>query len=739
MGTLPSRTDDTRQFHAMLVQGVVWSQYFVDSTDDRFFTASETLAEATALADSRGLLASARDNVFAPLINAALFEPWNGVTSSINDISSAWFDAKICTEAKPFQTPARPVFSQSWWLHEVSTGVGTILPLGLTILATRGGLSRLAGTSESALSNFIRKQSSATVLGAGIYDGLRKPREGETRWGNAIGGGSGFLVFEAGNHWGRNFTPLVKNGIRFVTGATGAAAHITVSELVSHQHLPASSKFKDGLLAGAVMNTVLPLAMDRFVPKTGDGVSEPTKSTPPVVATETTVLVPARPLQTIPSRLFIATASDLPQFSAGNRPRLQYSQSGEAASFPAPRPDQLITASRLSRGAILEFHERVELPVREFKKSAAYGPLRQQYSAILQQGNELRRSGFELIDELNSRKYVSEQIPLSDLADQIRMRERLRPGHELLPVYERLLVRSGELQVATRELLRNPELRLVGRQLKDAVGFLGDELEIPRMQVRTARLGRKEDAHYVAGEGIERLNAKALFSEGPSTIARSLGHETAHGYQDFLMTRHMADRLGLRTSAGPSGLKALQTACGDEFGVIPSTSWVKAVIALQNGQPLRADLANQAARLIAESGEFGIPSGLQIRVKGAARYFENPRVTQPVSNLLIQMQDWYVKDEIFPQGKTPDLVTSLQQRQLAHLPVETAANKEALFKYFSDLAETLESQRYARYRSALSEQDAWGFEQRIREVISGSRKRSGVLDSRDSAARRRGN
>lgn len=694
----------------------------MDRSENQQLHVSASLAEATLFASSNGLLASVQDNVAKPLFNAAVVEPWNAVSSSINDLSSLCFDKHgVVRELTPYETPPQRLFSGGWWLQGASTGIGTLIPLGATILATRGGLCRLAGSSETAMANVMRKQATATILGAGVYDGLRKPKEGETRLGNAIGGASAFGVFELGNHWSKNLTPVLKTGARMLTGAAGAATHVSMAELVSHGHLPSAQKYEDTILAGAVMNTVLPMALDRLMPAKAPGQSSVPETAPEVnvsVAPAMVDRVPANASGVQPVQFLIVPgrAADLqPNLSFGRMRQLAARDESKLA-IPEPRPEQLITSSLIQPESIVEFSERVVRPVNEFRASTMFGKLQWNYDVILAQREELCRSGAELLRQVNARKFASEQLPFSKLLDPHSMRDNLRYGNEFRPVYEEWLVRRAQLARDTRAFFGSKEMQAINRRLAGAVEFLTDELEMPRLQVRLARMGASS-ADYHMGHGVQRIGATALFKGAPSELAVYLGHETAHGLQDYLIMARTADNLGIG-GYGPSALARLKVHLRDEAGRTPSDQWAQAVLSMRNGRTLPPDLAKHAELLMKENNPFAAETRpLQTRVEGAAKYFRNPYVHRPVNTFFTQMEECYVPGDLFERSAVPEVVVDLQKRFLQRELVDTAVNQNALAKYFARQAKLLEDERYVRYRSDIIEQDAWGFERRIRDMI----------------------
>lgn len=674
---------------------------------------SAVIGEATALAESSGFLSTVRDKVVSPFVNAAILEPWNGAASSINDISKSAGGKDLCQEAPLFHTTPDRLFSRDWCLQGISTGVGTLVPLGLTVLATRGGLLRAAGASENAFANFLRKESTATVLGATLYEGFRKPKKDETRAGNALGAASGFALFEYGNYLASGLPGIQKAGVRCLTGAAGSALHVTVSDLASNQNLPSGAKYKERVLSGAVTNTLLPLALNRFIPRVE-------KSNAALVEEQTGAASSAKVVDSLPtsSNLQSLCLVEATPIAPGIRPRVLLAEGAPRdAFFPWPSREHWITGTRVSRDAIIDFHDRVSTTVREFRSSQAFPRLKDDFSALLRQTGDVRAAGTDLLNQINARRFVTEQLAFRELSNQVRMREVLRIGNDFLPVYEQWLVQRNALLDSTRQFMRRPEMRAAQRGLNSAVGSLGEELGIPPVKVTLGRLGKKTDGEYIGGSGTEVLHAKRLFNASEKQVSKILGHETAHGYQDVLVIRYLADELGLG-AASPEAVHALRNSCQSRFGASPTESWSRAVLAARNGKRLKAPQAEEASRLLSDASDVGSPTPGQIQLEGAINYFRNPRVDQPVTNLVQQMREWYVRDDLFGR-KPPKLVTDLEALGPVPSLVETPQNKADILKLFTDRRGLLEAERYAAYRRSVAELDAWGFEDKIRRVLSG--------------------
>lgn len=236
---------------------------------------SET--RAALLADAqKSITDSLNKNVLNPLINSALIESHNAISSTVNEASKAVSGKTLLDDWKALEQDKAALLSKEWASQTIFGALGAALPYGIAaagmgVASTKlGGLFKAGG---SAL-QILEARSFHMIAGATIYDGMRKPHEGETRFGNALGGAAGFSVFEAGNRLTAGKTGLTLLASRVMTGSMGGAAQLTGSHLYSRGELPGSEAYAQAMLTGATLNTVLPrmhqeLANAFKVPPTG--------------------------------------------------------------------------------------------------------------------------------------------------------------------------------------------------------------------------------------------------------------------------------------------------------------------------------------------------------------------------------------------------------------------------------------------------------------------------------------
>lgn len=201
------------------------------------------------------------DNVLKPAVNTALIEPHNAITSPVNDAGKTLGASdSLLTDWTTYDLPQAKLFSPEWFAQNVSSGLAMVVPYGLASLGARAALRNVGARLElkGTMADVFKNKTTATIVGATVYDGLRKPKENETRLGNAIGGAAGFSIFEGGNHLSKD----LKGGhlllARAFTGMIGATSQHTLSTFVATSELPDKEHLLSAAASGATMNIVLP-------------------------------------------------------------------------------------------------------------------------------------------------------------------------------------------------------------------------------------------------------------------------------------------------------------------------------------------------------------------------------------------------------------------------------------------------------------------------------------------------
>jgi tRNA nucleotidyltransferase/poly(A) polymerase len=215
------------------------------------------------LAEMLSRAAEATGNaVVKPLVNAAVIEPIRTL-GRLADGTVSQFGAQtnIQHAIKPLHVETAAPFSGQWYLQSVSAGLGSLVPY--TVAGkTAGAILRRTGSAlavKGSAAAILKNEHAAFVAGAFAYDGLRPTHEGETHWGNALGGAAGFVAFGTGNEIGRRLkTTGDRLVMRAVTGVIGADLHALVSTGISQNRLITEKEMLHAGIGGGTMNVLLP-------------------------------------------------------------------------------------------------------------------------------------------------------------------------------------------------------------------------------------------------------------------------------------------------------------------------------------------------------------------------------------------------------------------------------------------------------------------------------------------------
>jgi poly(A) polymerase len=210
------------------------------------------------------------NDVLEPLANSAVVQPYNTLAGVVNFATKHLAGHELLPEASEFKVQAARPFTPEWALQTMSGGVGALVPYTIAGKAMGSAMRGVGGLTETeALAAALKSEQLAYVGGAFAYDGLRKPAEGETRLGNALGGAAGFGVFGAGNRWAQGLEqPLQRLSGRFLVGSLGGATSIGISSAWSRHELPTSEEWAQAALGGAMMNGLLPPSQEFIARKT---------------------------------------------------------------------------------------------------------------------------------------------------------------------------------------------------------------------------------------------------------------------------------------------------------------------------------------------------------------------------------------------------------------------------------------------------------------------------------------
>lgn len=197
----------------------------------------------------------AKENVLNPFINGT------GVIQLYNNF--------VSEKKEPLKVAQAKMLSRDWAVQAVSSAAGAILPYALAgkaagfALESTGnklGLQGMAG-------RFFASETTAQVIGAGLYDFAKSPHKGETRLGNAAGSMVGFGLFSVGNRLvdyklansATGWNVLGKIGAGAVGGLGSYETSTRVSEQLGEKTDTSWEARTNAMVNGAFLNVAMPL------------------------------------------------------------------------------------------------------------------------------------------------------------------------------------------------------------------------------------------------------------------------------------------------------------------------------------------------------------------------------------------------------------------------------------------------------------------------------------------------
>lgn len=205
-------------------------------------------------------IGSFRESFLNPALNAGAIQPYNAIASTLNS-AAGLAGLELLERKEEYKTPKTEFMSTSWFVQAAATGLGTVLPYAVSGSLAGAGLARLGRQLESpAWQAALRHRASGQILGAAVYDAMRETRAGETRFGNAASGAIAFAGFELGNHYARGLSLASMLALRAFTGGVSAGSAEISSKSIAQGRLPDKEELGKALLAGMVLNVVLPEA-----------------------------------------------------------------------------------------------------------------------------------------------------------------------------------------------------------------------------------------------------------------------------------------------------------------------------------------------------------------------------------------------------------------------------------------------------------------------------------------------
>lgn len=200
------------------------------------------------------------DNVVAPAVNAGGVEFWNTAAGVVNGGAHLVGGGDLLPKCELMSVQKADFGGGAWLAQTLSGGLAGLVPYVIAGKAT-GAVMRSSGQAlelEGMSARFMASERSAQILGAGLYDGLKEPQEGQTRLGNAMGSMVGFSVFELGNGMMHGLPVSKSIPLRVVTGFLGGSAGHATANYVSTGDVGKSEDLIKAGVTGSVMNVALP-------------------------------------------------------------------------------------------------------------------------------------------------------------------------------------------------------------------------------------------------------------------------------------------------------------------------------------------------------------------------------------------------------------------------------------------------------------------------------------------------
>ena len=219
----------------------------------------ERLTESSLLAQEKDPRASdwLTDNVWHPFVNGT------GVKQLYNNFASEK------EKAAPGYVPEAKTLSTDWVIHSLASAGGAVLTYAVAGKVAGVGMNAIGSRlGEGTLANVLTNQTAAQIVGAGVYDFIKAPNQGETRLGNMAGTVAAFSVFSGGNYLLGTSKTIAESALytglgRVGVGALGGLTSLETSHFVSSK-LGAESnpitwndRYK-AMASGGFINVALP-------------------------------------------------------------------------------------------------------------------------------------------------------------------------------------------------------------------------------------------------------------------------------------------------------------------------------------------------------------------------------------------------------------------------------------------------------------------------------------------------
>ncbi|HEY9676952.1 MAG TPA: hypothetical protein V6C76_03045 [Drouetiella sp.] len=201
-------------------------------------------------------------NVVAPFVNSAVIEPINATAVNAANLGANRFGNHF-NELTPMDVNKHANgFEKA--TQVVSGGVGTALVYWGAMKLTGAALrTATAGLSEESLiANAARNPFTSQIAGPTLYEGMRTPREGESRIGNMIATSTAIGAFGIGGSLTSEMRGIPLIASRAGIGAAGLTSGRVLADLYDHKTPTADEIYKTAL-TGGILNSLIPMVSPR--------------------------------------------------------------------------------------------------------------------------------------------------------------------------------------------------------------------------------------------------------------------------------------------------------------------------------------------------------------------------------------------------------------------------------------------------------------------------------------------
>jgi hypothetical protein len=531
------------------------------------------------------------DNLAKPLISSALIEPERAIASSFNKLTGTdllpVFDL---LEGKPADTTAAKV------VRTVSSTVGMIVPYVVAARIAAKPLSVLGRsfTAEGHVARAASNPYAAQILGAGGYDAMRMPVNGETRFGNSASGTVAFGIFEAGNALaGRSpYGLLIRGAAGFAGGAGAKAVH---TELSDGKQQSVEDILTSGT-GGAALNMILPLG-HRILSRAESEIAVRAKH--PELAK------------------YSATASAAEGNSSANR----------YLGWLSKETQGLEVSGRGRKIKEVPMHgdaETAAVDFTDFSRSQRMQIVnKMSNSAIAPLNNERAVKALVAGLQLETQQWKTQ--PLGTLSKEIGQSiDEITTGLHRAKGKRTSQIAEVEQKLSTKVETFNQALTRRAEDIETALNNWGETQNLPRVALLVADTPGLQ-AQCLKGKGIIQIGSDGIVGDKMSPeLVEKIVHEYSHVMQDNRIIRRIMDENGVGMTFAPGQKDRIKQIYKESFGDEPSDLFLEHIVKNRRNQKL-----SFAERLEARRNDLSIQQYLK----------EKPLLTRPaIDGMLGQMQ-----------------------------------------------------------------------------------------------------